>query len=299
MAIAVIPLLSLLFPLAAVVVGGETTCPTPARVNEKLAQMGVSPGALLSESSREAFLSRNAQGLLVTLRSKDHEVFAEHQFSAQASCEDLAAAAAVVIASWEGELGSVGSLGLQVPTPVVSPPVPKESRSLNWDLGLAVQLGFAASSVAPGAWLETSVGRKERFLRMVLSGFWHGYHELSLGKGEALWRRTGLGVGPRFETQKGRLLGAVDVLAYAAFLQMKGRDQPQNASDTRVDAGLMSNLRVGLRFGNLAPWVSLGAVFSPFKRQLVIEPATSHDLPVLQLCAMAGFSWRFGDFSAH
>lgn len=298
MAIVVVPLLSLLLPVAAVVVGGEATCPTPARVNEKLAQMGIGTAAPLSETSRQAVLSRNAQGLLVTLRSQEHTVLAERQFSAQASCEDLAAAAAVVIASWEAELGSEGSLGLQV-RPSIPPPLPTVSHVWTWDVGLAAQVGFAASSVAPGAWLEASLGRTSRPWRMVLSGFRQDPLALSLGKGEALWSRTGVSVGPRFEVQRRRLMWAVDLLAYAAYLKMQGRAQPQNFTDATFDAGATAQLRLGPRFGNLVPWVSVGASYSPFERQLVIEPTTSKNLPVLQLFATVGFSWRFGDFSAH
>jgi len=296
MAIAVIPLLSLLLPLAAVVVGGETTCPTPMRVSEKLAQMGVISATPSVEASHAAFLSRNAQGLLVTLRTTEHTVLAERQFSAQASCEDLAAAAAVVIASWEGELGSEGSLGLQVPLALSKP---TESSAWKWDLGVAAQLGYAASSISPGAWFESSVGSNEGPLRIVVSAFWQGNHELSLGKGDALWRRTGFAVGPRFEIQRGRLLWAVEILTYGAYLQMQGRNQPQNATDAIIDAGGLADLRLGMRLGKVVPWLSLGASYSPFKRQVVIEPATIKDLPVLQLSAMAGFSWRFGDLSAN
>lgn len=229
---AAIALLSLLFPLSAVVVG-KTTCPTPTQVNEKLARLGVSPATPLGQETHEAVLSRNAQGLLLTLRFTNQTALAERQFSAQASCEDLAAAAAVVIATW-----------------------------WNWDIGIAIQLGRAASSMSPGAWIEASAGRQERLIRMVLSGFWQGDHELSLGRGEALWRRTGAALGPRLEMQKGSLLSSVEVLAYAAYLQLGGRNQPQNASDASVDAGGMFDLRVGFRFGKVVPWLSLGASYS-------------------------------------
>lgn len=295
--------LCLLMPVATVVVGGETTCPTPARVAEKLRAMSEGEGraALSPAPGRTAVLSRNKAGLVVTLRSADDDVLAQRQFEARASCEDLAAAAAVVVASWEGELRSEGIEGISsfaLKDAPVLPPSPRPAGRLTVDVGAAVELNRAGSSSAPGAWALASVGRRDRPLRLAVALFSQAQHALALGTGEARWRRTGLAIGPRLESQRGRAWAAVEVSAYAGYLQLEGQGQGQNQRDVAWDAGAMSALRLGWRWKHASPWLSFGGSISPITRVVVVEPATESRLPAFALSLMAGFSWRFDNSSS-
>lgn len=90
-------LLALLI-VGAVTVEGDTTCPSATRVSEVLATL------LTTVDSREAHHARlreHPDGIEVELRSGLGRPLAQRTFSRDASCEELASAIAVVIATWE------------------------------------------------------------------------------------------------------------------------------------------------------------------------------------------------------
>src|SRR6478736_5592729 len=87
-----------------VTVEGDTTCPTPARVSEVLVPL-LADTAPLDEPHR-AVLAKHSDGIDVELRTGHGRSLGKRTFeSTPASCEELASAIAVTIATWEAGLG--------------------------------------------------------------------------------------------------------------------------------------------------------------------------------------------------
>ncbi|MDX2019610.1 MAG: hypothetical protein SF187_05165 [Deltaproteobacteria bacterium] len=278
-----------LFHLAAVTVEGSTVCPPPEAVQGLVAAM-LDGQPVPSTGARRASLSQNNRGLLVTLRGADGAVLAEKQFLASAGCDDLASAAAVVIATWLGELAGETDLTLQALPREPAPPV-AVVRPWEWRLSAAAALTRAGSSLAPGLWIDASAGRGA-LLQGVAAAFVEGAHEQTLGIGQAGWQRTGLGAGPRLLWQAHHLWVGGDVLGHVAWLRLRGEGQPQNVKDQAFDMGVTAALRVGWQMGSWSPFLSFLGGRSLVSRTLAVEPAGEAHMPATLLALMAGFSWR-------
>ena len=94
-------LLVLLLAHPMVTVSGTATCPDPAEVAERLRRL--LPDAAEGTSPDRAVLSTEGETIRIELRRDDGGLLGERHLSASASCRDLAAAVAAVIAAWEAE----------------------------------------------------------------------------------------------------------------------------------------------------------------------------------------------------
>lgn len=293
-------LLALTLLHAGVSVGGSTACPTAEAVQHHLAAMvGTSAPEREEETTHRALLSQNEAGLLVTLHARNGAVVAERQFAADVSCADLAAAAAVVIASWQGEL--VASATTLAPMPPAAPPPPQPKPvPTPWHATLAAAASgtWVSSSAAPGAWLEVALGRANWRIHGVLAAFAQGYHELPLGPGRGAWQRSALALGPRMQWRHGRVWAAADLLAFLGWLRLEGRDLPNALRDSGADVGASLSGRLGLRWGPLSPFLALGVDRSWVERSLTVEPATEATMPAFAGRALLGVSWHLEIFPA-
>ena len=86
----------------AVTVDGESTCPTPARVAERLSVLLADIAA--RDAPDHARLVERGDVIEVALDNSSGRPLARREFSRQPSCDELASAIAVVIATWEAGL---------------------------------------------------------------------------------------------------------------------------------------------------------------------------------------------------
>ena len=91
---------------AAVDVVGDGTCPTAADVTRRLTEMAPATPGAAGAARHRARLSRRENAVRVELLGAQDEPIAERDLAVDASCDDLAAAIAVVITAWETELES-------------------------------------------------------------------------------------------------------------------------------------------------------------------------------------------------
>ena len=96
-------LLLMLFDLA-VVVDGDVACPAPEAVARELATLMPADGVVREPDLAD--LSREGSDLHLELRRGDGSWVAVRDIAGTRSCEELAVAAAVVIAAWEADLAS-------------------------------------------------------------------------------------------------------------------------------------------------------------------------------------------------
>jgi len=280
----------------AVRVEGGGACPSPADVAQRLAPL--LPPAAPDRAARRAVLSREGRELRVELREADGAVLA-HRHLGAAPCGDLAAAAAVVIATWEVELRGRGVLGLwpesaqprpaappaPPPPPAVRAAPPSVPSRIELAIGAAALGGAGASGgVAAGALVEARGRRPGGILGLTLALLWQGERSLPLAGGSVAWRRTAVVLGPSLRRPLGARGVAVEADAgvVAAALLLRGAGFSRDAVLAVFDPGATVSARVSVRAGSLIPWIGAGIWAWPVTHETAVQGATgagTRDLP--------------------
>lgn len=286
-------LLTLLVVVAVDVVG-QSTCPAPADVTAALARLSAAASggpagdgpALIAEVRRP---EGTGAGLSVALRTQDGALLAERVIAASGSCDDLAAAAAVVIAAWQRglrpDLGPdlprsppatiVTTPGAKPAAPTVAAPAARSQWPM--ELGVAALAVAAARDVSPGVQVDASIGSFGWGVGPRLVGAIESPHELALGPvpGKTMWSRSTLAVGLR----KRSVVGAFAVDAHAhvkgAYVRARGSGFDENYTRTGTDVGGGVGVQIGWPQRWFAPFLGLGAtVWAGRKTVEVIEFGT-------------------------
>jgi hypothetical protein len=301
--------------LAAVVqVEGNTSCPAPELVALRLGGL-LAPDAVTDHPDR-ARLQTEGDELVVVLERADGELLGTRRLPLQSGCDDLAAAAAVSLATWESDVHPEFAPGLAaravmpalgkgaLPPPALAP-VP-------WvvDAGASLGLGGSidgdgygggpavAGSGTIGAWVTPPAARTS--LRVELEG--QSQRQVSLQDGHASWRRWTVGLGlersffavtsgaPPFETAGGGRLRWF-ALARVAALSVHGQGFAVNRSDNSFDAGVTLGVRtVAWRRGRWSSWLDLSGSAWPLRRDVAVGGAsgTSAPLPAFEAFLRVG-----------
>lgn len=280
----------------ALAVTGTSSCPGPAAVAARLAALGA-PQAQ-SPSSARAEVHEEPGHISLRLISADGEVLAERALEASASCEDLAAAAAVVVAIWQEELRTgvipeVRDFARSVPPPHLPPPTPPSRPRFETNLGVTLLGGLAAGRVAPALQLAWFRGAAEGGTGYG-AGVWAvGPRTLDLGAGEASWSRVGghLAAGWQTRPRVWRFTGTLGVGAW--LLRMQGRGQPEDATDHAIDPYALAQLTLGVGRAVLEPILNVSAAWHPIGRFLTVEgTGATQELPGTEFFAGVGLRWR-------
>jgi hypothetical protein len=270
-------------------VSGTGTCPAPADVQARL-NLLVGGGDRQGESY-SAQLVREHDTITITLKDVNAQIIATRALSHKASCEDLVAAAAVIIATWEVELRGRGNLGLWQP---VAPTLelPPTTTTPRWSIGGGFGYAFASDASAPGLWLQVARRREERRLQWHAGFAAHHAYRIALGQGDAQWSRIGAFVGPALGTLSQRYPGELALLAGASWLSMKGLGQVENDADFAVDPELRLLARMGIRIGSTVPWLAGMLAAHPLQRTLALDPGPiERSMPILEVGLIAGLSF--------
>lgn len=261
----------------ALVVAGDADCPTAAEVARRAQALGVDTTSVGAQEGR-VDVQRLADQVVLRLTGPGGEVIAERPLPGNAACGDLAAAAAVVVASWEGELRASGALWLPERPP---PPPPVTPRS-RYGLGVA-------GLVVPGPWAPA--GRLELERAPSLSGWvWRlgvqgvGPRRFALGLGEARWWRLGVGgaVGWRWGVRA--LAVEPELEAGVSRLALRGEGQPVDIASTAWDPYARWGARLGLRLRAFQPWVGVFLTAHPVRRTLSLRNSDAErELPTLEI----------------
>ncbi len=274
-------------------VSGSGKCPAAADVQARL-NLLVSGGDQQAESY-SAHLVRERDTITITLKDVDAQIIASRTLSQKASCEDLVAAAAVIIATWEVELRGRGNLSLWqpvVPTLTLAQPATTTTTTPRWSIGGGFGYAFASDSPAPGLWLHAARRREQRRLQWHAAFATNHAYRITLGQGDAEWSRIGAFVGPALGTLSKRYPGELALLAGASWLLMRGVDQVENKADFAVDPEVRLLVRIGVRLGNTVPWLAGMLVARPLQRTLALEPGTiDRKMSILEVGVIAGLSF--------
>jgi hypothetical protein len=290
-------------------VTGDSTCPTPAEVAHRLAELlpptargrGVPAGT-------HVVVTRGDAATQLALRGSRGEDLATRALPAQGSCADLAAAAAVVVAAWRADLDPELTPAVHLPAPAAAPPAvtvsaspppaaPEEHPSPRaFAVGLGLLVSETGGSLAPGGMLTGWLELGRRFaLDASVFGSTSRAADVGALSGVASWTRTAFAVGPALTTRHGRYRSALHVQALAGLLHVKGVGLESTGSDTTMLLGADVGARLDIVSGTSAFWMGLDVCSWPGDQRLVVQNVSEQGhLSRVDILASAGLA--FGNF---
>jgi hypothetical protein len=306
---AILPLLG----LCGMDVLGPSACPAPHEIAAELGRLSAatSPRHGEGEERLSAEVRRDQAGLSITLRNEAGAVLAERVITGGGSCADLAAAAAVVIAAWQGTLRP--DLGPTLPDTDVAParrrapaarvPAVASAHATGpggpspMDLGVAA-LVTAAGNLSPGIQIDGALGRVGSPLAFRLAASVHEAHTLGLEPppdGRTLWSRSTLGAGVRHRTwwRSLALDGHLDLRA--ALVRAEGAGFDENHTRYGFDMGAGAGVRLAWARTWVAPFVELGgSLWSG--RKLVVASGTEAESIIPRWAGLLALGVSVGRF---
>jgi hypothetical protein len=305
-------LLSLVVALAPgrVEIVGDATCPAPAEIAARLAELIPAAAGTSGPSgalpAAKIIVARTDRAMRLVLLGPGSNELATRELAAEGSCADLAAAAAVVIAAWRADLNpdltpSVslpggGSATLPVaPSPItVARGAPVDpARPRLFAIGLGLLASETGGEVAPGAILVGSIGLGWGGLALDATASGTTSRSAPVGPlpAAASWTRATLAVGPALHLGHARLGGDVHLQALAGLLHVRGIGVPNAASDTTAELGVGTGARVDVVTGTSAVWLGLDVLTWPGQQRLLIDNSADYGrLPRLEVVGSAGIS---------
>ena len=279
----------------AVLTHGMGGCPSAAGIAAELGRLaGSAQSRVLAD---RAEVDGEAKGIRVHLYRADGALVGERAIETGADCGERAAAAAVVIATWEAALRSDVTLELSAVGAERVPALPPEPSP--WSLSVAAQgLGVAS---AGGSW---TAGGAVDFQLAHARGFglrgaiWAtGFRSQDLGgeSGRARWTRWAVGVGPSYQRAAGDLLlSAFGQLALGQIF-VAGEGFDRTYSDWSASVGARAGIDVGLMRRGLSPVLGVGAVVWPGSQQAeAIGVPETVELPAVDMFVSLGLRWNPG-----
>jgi hypothetical protein len=261
-------------------VAGET-CPAPVDVETRVrAILHLSPEQALTEGF---VVERHEAGLYVALRSSDSTLIGERTLPTAGSCDELAQAAAVVLAAWlthvhpdfAGELPPPSPEPATIepeqpeppaPAPAVTPPPPvtprPAARAAAHRLHVGVGVGGdlvqgAASPLSPAAWLGAAYGAEVTGFAVSVRALFTLSRDEPLGPGQVRWRRWPLGIGPTLRLATTNTAFAFSAGPAVAWLHLGGDSFDRSTAQDGLLWGGFAEAQVS---GPSRPLTPFGAV---------------------------------------
>jgi hypothetical protein len=272
-------------------VGGSAVCPAPARVAEALAPL--LPASSAAARPHRAELTTDGALVLVKLHAPDGASLRDRALPAEGTCDDLARAAAVVIAAWAGtDLTFLHSAS----GPPATVETSKKVRSVpRFEIAGSFVGSLAGADFAAGGGVEVMVAppRVNAAGRMAIHGT--DTREQALATGGARWTRVALSLGPMWRLRPGRFLVDLHADLLLALLTIEGQRFDTIDRAFAFDPGLGAGVRAGVKAGPTAPFVGLRIAGWLRRQEAIVSGATGGvDIPRFEVLLVAGIG--FGSF---
>jgi hypothetical protein len=253
-------LLAQLAVVFGVVIDGDTTCPTPEQVTAALETMlsSADPGG----DPHRAHLIASSDRVDIELHSSVGRLLAQRTVTRDGSCDELASAIAVVIATWEAELaGTAPELHVAATTNATT------DRAGAADVRTRTTTTRAATELIAGGGVlmtadrdglgfgglgELAIARANRRVALRFAAIASSPRHERLATGAIAWHRQSLALGARV-----RLVGAhairVDGVADVALglLTARGEGFTENRAAYSFDPGVGGGARLVVPLGSL------------------------------------------------
>lgn len=305
-------------------VHGTAECPAAADVEARLHDILDFRSA--ADLKERALVERNGDAVRVSLTGADAHVIGERTLAVQGSCEDMARAAAVVLATWIGDVHPefVRPLPSAEPEPAppaeppaAVPPAPAATtppfvakpavaagpeltrpaaletpRSSNrWEPGAGLGVGIDASGALTPLFTLTGIWAPPGFgwgaaVTLILTGV----REQALEPGAVRWWRWPLLVGPTLRLAPSGANVELSAGAALAWLHLRGEGFEPNRGADDVSFGSFAALRLAASSGRWRPFVATTGVFwlRSATAQTSAETGNETRLPSLDVLLTAG-----------
>ena len=284
--------------------GGDSVCPTPAEVRDRLAQLSNSTAGETAPGSDQhrANLSSKDGMVHVELLGSDGRLLAERTLDKTGSCADLSEAVAVVISTWEAEFRP--NVAISVVLPPLAPPPPRAHaeekvvqppsvRPLRFDVGIGLLASITGGEVVPGVTVAASLSPPERHLGLAAALSASSTHSQSVGSftGAAHWTRVAMMAGPQYRVTRNAMMLDVHAGGAVALLRVEGVGLPSTASDSSAQFGMGAGLRGLWAWNTAAGWIGLDVLVYPGRDQLDVGGlGASGQLPRVEVQIATGLS---------
>jgi hypothetical protein len=318
-------------PLALLAVGlaleGGSQCPAPSAVSQELAAIVVVRDG--QSLSGRALVDREGDLLRVALEARDGAPLASRTLAADGTCEELAVAVAVVLASWLGDaypeiLGTlpedvsqepapapVAPVPPTLPTPAKpvarppsarppantpaaarrdEPPDPGSSRHFVPSVGLGANVSSAGA--VPLGVLQVSWTPAHTGFGAQLAASLSGVQTQPLGSGNARWSRWPVLGGPTFRLTNGPVCSDFSAGGALGWLRLEGDGFTADSSASDLGYAAFLGAKISGGPGMIRPFLSLNALFW-LKRAtayLTSPDPRKLDLPALELWIAGGIA---------
>lgn len=298
-------LLALWLAQPALDVGGDSTCPSPAEVRERLGEIAdVGAKGTTTQSDRHrANLSSVGGKVHVELLGEDGRLLSERTLDQTGSCADVSLAVAVVLSTWEAEFNPHIAASVVLPPPAeperaeTLPAVVAKAHApeapLRFDVGLALLGSLAGGEVVPGTRLEGSLFPTSGSLGLgaALSASSTHSQSVDASAGDVHWMRVALTVGPKYRFGQGATMLELFAGGVIAVLHVEGVGIPSSSADTSAQLGIAAGLRGLWAWNNAAAWLGLDALAFPGRDSLEIGGVGDvGQLPRLEIQIASGVS---------
>jgi hypothetical protein len=287
---------------AAIPIAGDVTCPTPAEIARRLDEI-VPPASSGAGNGGSVRVARDGGRFRLELLRSDGRAADTREIDAGGSCGDLARAAAVVIATWQGDLDPDATPRVELPpAPVTAPrpaataaiaasPAPaRETMRPSLTLGVGLLASFTGGTVAPGAEVRSAfaLGRSPLALAAALGATAARETDVGTLSDAARWTRAWLAVGPEVHS-RGRTVLSARAEALGGLLLVSGVGLPRTDSDTTFLAGVGARVGAARPVGNARAWLDAGAHYWPGRQRLLVTGVTDQGrLANLEVLVAAG-----------
>ena len=284
--------------------GGDSACPTPAEVRDRLAQLsGVTAGNPGSDQHR-AYLSGADGTVHVELLGSDGRLLAERTLNRTGSCADVAEAVAVVLSTWEAEFNPNVATSVRLPPLAPTPcptPAPSEVKevkppplpTVRFDVGLGLLASIAGGEAVPGATVAASLSPARGQLGLAVALSASSNHSQSVGSmaGAGHWTRAALAAGPQYRVGRSATMLDFHAGGVVALLRVEGVGLPSTTSRTSAQFGVGAGLRGMWAWNNAAGWIGLDLLAYPGHDYLEIGGLGERgQLPRLEVQIASGLS---------
>jgi hypothetical protein len=263
---------------------GSSTCPEPAAVTQRLATLVVDAQRVRAGEVR---IELDGPSIRIERRSPQGRVIATRALARVGSCADLAAAAAVVIASWESQSRpELPELAAKDAAPATAP------RVGPWALELsgALMLASDGETLAPGGRVDLELLRNRTAGYVGLFGITG--RQRAIGPGQATFRHLGLAVGvgtPLIRADwrvdlRGELITAALIASGAGF--------SRNYDEWSFDPGLSGGLMAGRVIGSAVELFADAAMTGWLRESRVTASEMQTNLPRLEFWLSLGMRWE-------
>jgi hypothetical protein len=292
----------------------DSSCPAPPLVGALLREiLGLSSGEHVDEV---AHLVREEGLVLVTLRGKDARVLGERRLPGDGSCDELARAVAVVLASWLSDVHPEFVPTVPTPPPLDTPPTaltptdgaeapraeaPPSSGSvtssgrvvprgaLRWRVEGALGLGFHPTPLAFVGGAGVALLPETSGLGATLRASVSTWRAIDVDGGRALYRRWPLEAGAVLRFAGASVAGELEGGAALGWLALSGRSFGLNRDAGGATFGPFVTARALGSRGTLQPLVELSSVYWARVTRVYGDPARpSTALPNLELSLSVG-----------